>query len=203
MHKLRRRRLLRRVRKFFTLLGNIEDECLRDYLGTNARPKSIDPFGYHLVGCKIGANAIRLHDEVVVVVAWLFRSLRVDAIFEPMRLFADAAEDVRNRRPDVFLRNPKSLGRQVIIDVTVTGIEGHSRTSDEAAERPMQVRYDQKMAKYGRVAEQSNLRFIPAVFSHTGQIHGEFKILVKEQIRHMLTSFEGEAKSSKVRSVMK
>ena len=27
-----------------------------------SRPKVIDPYGYHLVGCKIGANAIRLHD---------------------------------------------------------------------------------------------------------------------------------------------
>ena len=63
----------------------------------------------------------------------------------------------------------------------------------------MQVRYDQKMAKYGRVAEQNNLRFIPAVFSHTGQIHGEFKALVKEQIRHKLIAFEGEAKCSKIR----
>ena len=50
----------------------------------------------------------------------------------------------------------------------------------------MQVRYDQKMAKYGQLAEQNNLRFIPAVFSHTGQIHDEFKILVKEQIRRKL-----------------
>ena len=66
----------------------------------------------------------------------------------------------------------------------------------------LQVRYDQKMAKYGRVAEQNNLRFIPAVFSHTGQIHGEFKALVKEQIRHKLIAFEGEAKCSKIRSVM-
>ena len=39
----------------------------------------------------------------------------------------------------------------------------------------MQVRYDQKMAKYGRVAEQNSLRFIPVVFSHT---HGELEILV-------------------------
>ena len=38
------------------------------------------------------------------------------------------------------------------------------------------------IAKYGRVAEQSNLRFVPAVFSHTGQIHGEFRAFVKEQI---------------------
>ena len=45
-----------------------------------ARPKAIDPYGYHLVGCKIGANAIRLHDEVVAMVAKLFKILRVDAI---------------------------------------------------------------------------------------------------------------------------
>ena len=57
--------------------------------------------------------------------------------------------------------------------------------------------------KYGRVAEQNNLRFIPAVFSYTGQIHGEFKALIKEQIRQKLIAFEGEAKSSKIRSVMK
>jgi hypothetical protein len=41
------------------------------------------------------------------------------------------------------------------------------------------------------------------IFSHTGQIHGEFKALVKEQIRHKLIAFEGEAKCSKIRSVMK
>ena len=67
----------------------------------------------------------------------------------------------------------------------------------------MQTQYDQKVAKYGRVAEQNNLRFVPAVFSHTGQIHGEFKAFVKEQIKHKLVAFEGEAKASKNRSVMK
>ena len=108
------------------------------------------------------ANAIRLHDEVVAMVAKLFRTLRVDAIFEPMRLFIDAAEHAC-----IFLRNPRGLGRHVIIDVAVTGVDGQSRTSDEAAERPLQIRYDQKVAKYGRVAEQNNLWFIPADFSLT------------------------------------
>ena len=61
----------------------------------------------------------------------------------------------------------------------------------------MQIRYDRKMVKYGRVAEQNNLVFIPAVSSNTDQIHGEFKILVKEQIKQKLIAFEGEAKSSK------
>ena len=40
----------------------------------------------------------------------------------------------------------------------------------------LQARYDQKIAKYGRVAEQNGLRLIPAIFSHTGRIHGEFKV---------------------------
>ena len=170
---------------------------------SRARPKSIDPFGYHFTGCKIGANAIRLHDEVVTIVAKLFRTLRVDAIVEPTRLFANTAEDASNQRPDIFLRNPRGLGRQIIIDVAVTGVDGQSRTSDEAVDRPLQARYDQKMAKYGHVAEQNNLRFIPAIFSHTGQIHDDFKVLVREQIRHKLIDVEGEPKRSKIRGVMK
>ena len=59
------------------------------------------------------------------------------------------------------------------------------------------------MVKYGRVAEQSNLRFIPAVFSHTGQIHGEFNAFVIEQVRHKLIDFEGEAISSTIRAVLR
>ena len=48
-----------------------------------------------------------------------------------------------------------------------------------------------------------NLRLIPAVFSHTGQIHDEFKVLVREQIRHKLIDSEVEAKSSKIKAGMK
>ena len=42
--------------------------CSRD---GGARPKPIDPFGYHMVGRKVGAKAIRLHDEVVFILAKL------------------------------------------------------------------------------------------------------------------------------------
>ena len=68
------------------------------YYYGGARPKSIDPFGYHFVGCKTAANAIRLHDEVVAVVAWLFRSLRLDVIVEPTSLFGHNLGDVSNRQ---------------------------------------------------------------------------------------------------------
>ena len=68
--------------------------------------------------------------------------------------------------------------------------------------RPLQVRYDQKVAKYGQVADQNNLRLIPVVFSHTSQIHEAFEIFVNEQIRAKLEHFEGPVKSLKVRSHM-
>ena len=89
-----------------------------------ARPKSVDPLGYRLTGCKVGANATRLHDEAAMMAAKLFRALRVDAVVEPTRLFTDAVEDAGNQRPDAFLRNPRGLGRQIIIDVAVTGVDG-------------------------------------------------------------------------------
>ena len=36
-------------------------------------------------------------------------------------------------------------------------------------------------------SEQNNLTFALAVFSHTGQTHGEFKQLIKEQTHQKLT----------------
>merc|ERR1711988_2094880 len=140
----------------------------------------------------MAANAIRLHDEVVAVVARLFRSLRLDVIVEPTSLFDQSLGDVGNQRPDIHIRNPRNSRDQVIIDVALTGVDGQSRTSDEAVERPLQVRFDQKMAKYGQVATQRELRLIPAVFSHTGQIHEEFKTFAKEQIRAKFEHFESQ-----------
>ena len=133
-----------------------------------AQPKFIDPFGYHMVSCRVGANAIRLHDEVVLLLAKLFRRLRLDAIVEPIRLFAEASGDGNNQRPKILIRNPRGFGRQVIWDVAVTGLDGQSRPTEDLPNRHLQVRYDQKKAKYGHIAEQNRFQFIPAVFSHTG-----------------------------------
>ena len=50
------------------------------------------------------------------------------------------------QRPDILLGNPRGFGRQVILDVAVTAVDGQSRTSDDAADRPLNARYDQKLA---------------------------------------------------------
>ena len=44
---------------------------------------------------------------------------------------------------------------------------------------------------------------IPAVFSHTGQIHTVFKDFIREQIRQKFVDFENQAKPSKINSVFK
>ena len=70
------------------------------------------------------------------------------------------------------------IGRQVIIDVAITGIDGQSRTSDELTDRPLRVWLEQKKAKNGPTADRYNLQFVPAIFSHAGQIHAPFKSFV-------------------------
>ena len=75
-----------------------------------------------------------------------------------------------------------------------TAIDGQSRTSDDVANRPLNVRHDQKMAKYHRLADQNGFHFVPAVFSHTGHIHKSIKGMIVEQIRNKLTFSEGVVK---------
>ena len=65
----------------------------------------------------------------------------MDVIVEPTSLFDQSLGDVGNQRPDIHIRNPRNSRDQVIIDVALTGVDGQSRTSDEAVERPLQVRY--------------------------------------------------------------
>ena len=86
----------------------------------------------------------------------------------------------------------------MIIDVAITGIDSQSRTSDDLPDRPLRVRHEQKKVKYGPTADRYNLQFVPAIFSHTGQIHGAFKSFFMEQIRQKLITFEGRAKPSKI-----
>ena len=50
---------------------------------------------------------------------------------------------------------------------------------------------------------KNRLQLIPAIFSHTGQIHEAFKDYLREQIRYKIVAFEGYAKSSNISSTMK
>lgn len=73
-------------------------------------PKLIDPMGYHIVGCKRDAHAIRLRNAVAYTLTRLFRSLDLAVQLESLHLFA--GDDVDNHRPDITIQTP--LMRAVI-----------------------------------------------------------------------------------------
>ena len=114
--------------------------------------------------------------------------IHIDAIVvESARLFAKASGN----------------GRQMILDVAVTGLGGQSRPTNDSPDRHLQVQSRQKMAKCRQIGVQNRLHFVPAIFFHKGQIHRAFKSELKEQIRQKLIHFEGHTKPSKIKSVMK
>ena len=144
--------------------------------------KTIDRLSYHITGCKKDANAIRLHDNVVHILVILFRSIGLSVDLEPMHLFSDFEPD-DNRRPDILIRNPYGGGRQIIIDVAVTGIDGSTRTNNNKPDQVVIARRKQKIQKYGPIADANGLRLCPAAFSTTGEMDVIIKNLFLEQIR--------------------
>ena len=78
---------------------------------------------YHCVCCLKDANEQILHITVQHAFAWLFRTLSVSVRLEPSGLFNDLCPE-ENRIPDILLRNSYGGGRQVMIDIAVTGING-------------------------------------------------------------------------------
>ena len=93
-------------------------------------------------------------------------------------------------------------GPQIILDVAVTGVTGQSRRSDLDTDQPLQYRYNQKMTKYAQVAQENGFVFIPAIFSHTGQIHKAVMDLMFSQIKHKLELDDPDVKSSKIQGML-
>ena len=79
---------------------------------------------------------------------------------EPIRLFAEASTNAESQRPDILIRHLRGFGRSIILDVATTGIDGQSRPTEESPDRHLQARYDQKIAKYGHLAERSGFQFV-------------------------------------------
>ncbi len=70
----------------------------------------------------------------------------------------------------------------MLIDVRVTNCNT-SRDEVENRHQAMDVSYNEKMAKYSRVAEQSGFDFLPFIVSSTGQIDERSLAWVKGQVQ--------------------
>ena len=146
----------------------------------------IGRFGYHITGCKKDANAIRLHDNVVHILVILLRSiLGLSVALEPMNIFQNHEPD-DNCRPDILIRNPYGGGKQIIIDVAVTGIDGTTRRNDDKPNQLLVARRKQKKGKYGPTAKRNGLAFFAAIFSYNGEMDVVIKNLLLQQIKYKL-----------------
>ena len=182
---------------------HVTSDKLENYqCACDGKTKMLDPSGYHQTACKKDGGAIRLHDNLVHVIVKLLRLLGLSVDLEPLDMFRNIQPD-DGRRPDIFLRSPYGGGRQLIIDVTLSGINGCSRTNDDVPERPLIVRRKQKESKYSEIANRNGLDFLAAVFSHTGEMDAKFRNFLLQQIKLKLQLVDGEVKKSKVRSIMK
>ena len=75
--------------------------------------------------------------------------------------------------------------------------------SDEDVEQPLRIRFHQKKAKYGHIARANGLTFIPAIFSHTGQIHDTIKGWLFNQIKMKMELDDPQIHNGKIQSTMR
>ena len=83
-------------------------------------------------------------------------------------------------------QNPFGGGRQIILDVAVTGVDGQSRRRSVDVDAPLNSRFYKKIRKCEQVAICNGFKVMPAVFSHTGQIHHRIMALIRRQIDYEL-----------------
>ena len=70
-------------------------------------------------------------------------------------------------------------------------------SNDDKPNQLLNVRFEQKIQKYGRVAKQNGFVLVPAIFSYAGKMHKGIKRLIFEQIRLKLQLVDGEVKPIK------
>ena len=76
-------------------------------------------------------------------------------------------------------------------------------TRNEDTDQPLRLRFNQKKAKYGHIARANGLSFIPAIFSHTGQIHEAIMGLMLNQIKMKMELIDPQVQNGKNQSVMR
>jgi len=171
-------------------------------VGRNRQQPRIDLYGIHILKCPKNGTPTRVHDTLVHALVILLRALGLAVSLEPIGLFDNVNEE-DNRRPDILIHNPFGGGARVILDVAVTGVTGSSRLSDEDVEQPLRIRFHQKKAKYGHIARANGLTFIPAIFSHTGQIHDTIKGWLFNQIKMKMELDDPQVHNGKIQSTMR
>ena len=98
---------------------------------------------------------------------------------------------------------PYGGGPRIIVDVAVTGVNGHARRSDLDADQPLHHRFNQKKAKYAQAVQDHGLSFVPAIFSHTGQVHQAIFDLMYSQTKLRLNLTDPQMQGNKIQETLR
>ena len=66
-----------------------------------------------------------------------------------------------NRRPDILVRNPHGGGSQAAVEVAISSFDSSTRTNNNKPEQVLIASEKQKTRKYGKVAEENQVRLCP------------------------------------------
>ena len=82
------------------------------------------------------------------------------------------------------------------------GVNGQSRRSDQETDQPLHYRFNQKIVKYAQVAHEHGYSFIPAIFSHTGQVHQTVMAFMFNQIKCKMELMDPDVHASKIQCML-
>ena len=86
--------------------------------------------------------------------------------------------------------------------MAVTGVNGQARRSDLDADQPLYYRFNKKKAEYAQAAQDHGLSFVPAIFSHTGQVHQAIFDLMYNQIK-LIVLYYPQTQDNKVQETLR
>ena len=143
----------------------------------------IDRYGHHIsTGCNIDATRHKLHNNLLHLLSRLCSYSGLYNIIEETDCFKGVDPD-ENKRPDMRVINFPGDDKSLVTDLIVASIfPGVSDLSAPAANtltvtnakkplRSAKKAFQDKERKYGTIAEQNNLRFLPLPIESSGAMH--------------------------------
>jgi hypothetical protein len=142
--------------------------------------RRVDDQGLHFIsGCNLKGIRHATHNAVAKQVAALMRYCGVHTSLEERGNFgAD-----NNLRPDITARNFPGATTPIAFDVRIISavpantlnVPNSVANDPDGPVKALQSSWQEKMTKYGQVAQSNNIGFIPLIFDVCGRIHPDSK----------------------------
>ena len=144
--------------------------------------RRVDDQGLHWVtGCKLRGVRHSTHDSVTKHISDILRYCGVHTTLEDTGIFG-----VENRlRSDITARNFPGATTPIAFDIRITSavpansheVSNTLANDPLAPKKALQAAWNEKMTKYGRLAQINNIGFVPIIFDVTGKMHDDSRVI--------------------------